>query len=124
MKQVSLYEAKTHLSKLVDEAAAGEEIVIAKNGKPMARLAPISDASLEKEPRKLGQWDEPNKNIDWDKWWRDFKAADEEIERLFNEGDVPSALDGLAPKAKRSKAQGLAEKATAYRGRRKGRPRA
>jgi prevent-host-death family protein len=38
MVQVNLYEAKTQLSKLVDRAAAGEDIVIAKNGAPMAVL--------------------------------------------------------------------------------------
>jgi prevent-host-death family protein len=37
---INLYEAKTHLSKLVDRAAAGEEIIIAKAGKPKARLVP------------------------------------------------------------------------------------
>ncbi|MDR3755105.1 MAG: type II toxin-antitoxin system prevent-host-death family antitoxin [Terracidiphilus sp.] len=36
--QVNLYEAKTHLSSLVERAAKGEEIVIAKAGKPMAKL--------------------------------------------------------------------------------------
>ena len=36
--QVNLYEAKTQLSSLVERAAAGEEIVIAKGGKPMAKL--------------------------------------------------------------------------------------
>jgi prevent-host-death family protein len=41
MKTVNLHAAKTHLSRLVDEAAAGREIVIAKNGKPMVRLAPV-----------------------------------------------------------------------------------
>ncbi len=46
---VSLYEAKTHLSALVDRAAAGEEIVIAKNGVPCARLVPIPHRG---EPRK------------------------------------------------------------------------
>lgn len=40
-KAVSLYEAKTHLSELVEEAAAGAEIVIAKSGKPKARLVPL-----------------------------------------------------------------------------------
>ncbi len=39
---VNIHEAKTHLSRLVDEVAAGAEIIIAKAGKPMARLAPIS----------------------------------------------------------------------------------
>jgi prevent-host-death family protein len=38
---VNLYEAKTKLSSLVDRAAAGEEIIIAKAGKPMARLVSI-----------------------------------------------------------------------------------
>ncbi len=43
--QVNLYEAKTHLSSLVERAAAGEEIVIAKNGKPMARLVALGPSS-------------------------------------------------------------------------------
>lgn len=41
MKQVNLYEAKTQLSKLVDAAAAGEEVIIARAGKPMARLSAL-----------------------------------------------------------------------------------
>ena len=41
MKTVNLHAAKTHLSRLVDEAAAGEEVVIAKAGKPMVRLVPL-----------------------------------------------------------------------------------
>jgi prevent-host-death family protein len=40
---LNLYEAKTQLSKLVERAAAGEEIVIAKAGKPKARLVPVED---------------------------------------------------------------------------------
>lgn len=39
---VSLYEAKTHLSELVDRAAQGQEIIIAKSGKPKARLVPLA----------------------------------------------------------------------------------
>ncbi len=39
---VNIHEAKTHLSRLIDEVAAGAEIIIAKAGKPMARLSPIS----------------------------------------------------------------------------------
>jgi prevent-host-death family protein len=46
--QVNLYETKTHLSSLVDRAAMGEEIVIAKSGKPMARLV-----ALAEEPKQL-----------------------------------------------------------------------
>jgi prevent-host-death family protein len=51
--QVNLYEAKTKLSSLVERAAKGEEIVIAKAGKPMARLVPPSVEA--QHPRKPGQ---------------------------------------------------------------------
>ncbi len=40
-KPINLYDAKTRLSELVDRAAAGEEVIIAKAGKPMARLVPL-----------------------------------------------------------------------------------
>lgn len=43
-KVFNLYEAKNQLSSLVDRAAAGEEIVIAKHGQPMARLVPVPKA--------------------------------------------------------------------------------
>jgi len=45
---VNIHEAKTHLSRLIDEVAAGAEIIIAKAGKPMARLSPISAPVREK----------------------------------------------------------------------------
>ena len=51
--QVNLYEAKTQLSALVERAAKGEEIVIAKAGKPMARL--VAPASVLELPRKPGR---------------------------------------------------------------------
>jgi len=51
--QVNLYEAKTQLSSLVERAAAGEEIVIAKAGKPMARLVTVLPNT--KPARKPGQ---------------------------------------------------------------------
>ena len=41
MKQVNVHEAKTHLSRLLDEAEAGEDIIIARGGKPAARLVPV-----------------------------------------------------------------------------------
>jgi prevent-host-death family protein len=49
-KTVNLYEAKTHLSALVDRAADGEEIVIAKAGKPRARLVPVSTPHKPRRP--------------------------------------------------------------------------
>jgi len=42
MKRYNIHEAKTHFSRLVDAAAAGEEILISKAGRPMARLVPAS----------------------------------------------------------------------------------
>jgi prevent-host-death family protein len=50
---VNLYEAKTHLSALVEAAANGEEIVIAKNGVAKARLAPIQKQRRERRPSGL-----------------------------------------------------------------------
>ena len=52
MPQVNIHDAKTHLSRLVEAASKGEEIVIAKAGKPMARLVPLRP-SVRKE-RKPG----------------------------------------------------------------------
>ncbi len=52
-KPVNIYEAKTHLSELVDRAAAGEEIVIAKAGEAMARLVPLR-AVHERVPGRWG----------------------------------------------------------------------
>ena len=53
-KTVNLYEAKTRLSQLVEEASAGEEIIIAKSGKPKARLVPLPAAT---HARKPGGWE-------------------------------------------------------------------
>lgn len=49
MQTVNIHEAKTQFSRYVDQAEAGEEIVIARAGKPVARLV-----ALEAVPRKLG----------------------------------------------------------------------
>ena len=51
-KVFNLYEAKNQLSSLVDRAASGEEIVIAKHGRPLAKLVPAQVAKKKKEPRK------------------------------------------------------------------------
>jgi prevent-host-death family protein len=48
MKTINIHAAKTHLSSLVEEVAAGEEIVIAKAGKPMARLVPLERPDFRK----------------------------------------------------------------------------
>ena len=74
---VNIHEAKTHLSRLVDRAAAGEEIIIARAGKPLARLVAYQPPVAE---RQLGAWH--------GKVWMapDFDEVDEEITRMFEEG--------------------------------------
>ena len=69
-EQVNIHEAKTHFSRLVERAAAGEEIVIAKAGEPRARLVPLA----EPHPKRRGggsmkgkiwladDWDSPETN--------------------------------------------------------------
>jgi prevent-host-death family protein len=83
MKTYNIHQAKTHLSRLVEAAAAGEEIVIAKAGKPMARLVAISAAG---RPRVLGAL--AGKVQESDDCW----APDPELEALF----YGSALDASA----------------------------
>jgi prevent-host-death family protein len=76
---VSLYQAKTQLSRLVERAAAGEEIVIAKSGRPRARLVPLDDTRARRVPgRGKGQW----------RLRKDFDAPlpDDVIRRFENRG--------------------------------------
>jgi prevent-host-death family protein len=75
MKLVNIHEAKTHLSRLVERVQAGEEIVIAKAGRPAARLVPIESA---RKPVKIGGLKARAPVPD------DFNTMyDEEIEALF-----------------------------------------
>ncbi len=74
---VSLYEAKTRLSALVDQAAAGEEIVISKNGVPYAKLVPVGQTGEARVPAgALGVTFIAD----------DFDTVDEEIVALFDGG--------------------------------------
>ncbi len=52
-RTVNIHEAKTHLSRLVQQVEAGEEIVIARAGRPVARLVGVRGRTA---PRKPGQW--------------------------------------------------------------------
>lgn len=68
MKQVNVYEAKTHLSRLLQEAIAGVEIVIARDGVPLVRLVPI-----ETPPQSiLGLFPEASMSEDFDQPLEDF----------------------------------------------------
>jgi prevent-host-death family protein len=53
MKQANIHEAKTHLSDLIERAIRGEEIIIARAGKPVVRLVRFETSA---KPREGGQW--------------------------------------------------------------------
>jgi prevent-host-death family protein len=52
-KAINIHDAKTHLSRLIERVEAGEEITLARAGRPVARLVPIKRSH---EPRPLGLW--------------------------------------------------------------------
>jgi prevent-host-death family protein len=53
MTTVNIHEAKTHLSRLLDRVAAGEEIIIAKAGTPVARLVSLAPRAAPRKPGHL-----------------------------------------------------------------------
>lgn len=53
MRQVNIHEAKTHLSRLIEDVSLGEEIVIAKAGTPVARLVAIEPVRPPRRPGSL-----------------------------------------------------------------------
>jgi antitoxin (DNA-binding transcriptional repressor) of toxin-antitoxin stability system len=74
MKTLNIQAAETHLLRLVEEAAAGDEIVLAKAGKPIARLAPYRGTGKK---RVLGLWKRKVRIA------KDFDALSPELIRLF-----------------------------------------
>ncbi|MFP4068888.1 MAG: type II toxin-antitoxin system Phd/YefM family antitoxin [Verrucomicrobiota bacterium] len=74
MKVINVQEAKTHLSRLIDAAAEGEEVILGKHGKPMARLSSFTAST---EPRRLGGR-EGEIRVE-----RGFDEEDERINALF-----------------------------------------
>jgi prevent-host-death family protein len=81
MRKVDIHEAKTHLSRLVEEAAKGEPFIIAKAGKPMVKLVPVEAAESARRPPigfLKGEINVPD----------DFDAMDAEIKRLFLDGPI------------------------------------
>ncbi|MBA2261931.1 MAG: type II toxin-antitoxin system Phd/YefM family antitoxin [Solirubrobacterales bacterium] len=70
--QVNVHEAKTQLSKLLKRAEAGEEVVIARDGTPVARLAPVEQPAVQLGWAKGKVWIAD-----------DFDAWDDELEEMF-----------------------------------------
>jgi prevent-host-death family protein len=83
MEMVNIQNAKTHLSRLVDQAAAGAEIVIAKAGKPLVKLTPFHPNSNARTLGALqGQVQESH-----DCW-----TSDPELDAAFYGDDAEPAL--------------------------------
>jgi prevent-host-death family protein len=86
MSLVNVHEAKTHLSRLLERVEAGEEIVIARAGTPVARLVPV-----EKKPKRVpGFWEG---RISFAPDW-DSPELNDEIADLFERSPVfPTAAE-------------------------------
>jgi prevent-host-death family protein len=83
MSKVNMLEAKTHLSRLVDavESGAEKEIIIARNGKPAAKLVPVEE-KRKKVRLGLARGKYPSMSLE------EFNGLDEQIAKLFNEGSL------------------------------------
>ena len=76
---MNIHEAKTHLSKLLERVAVGEEVVIAKSGIPVAKLVPLKNARKKRVfGCAKGDFTVPE----------DFNSPDPEIEDLFYNGPL------------------------------------
>ncbi len=96
-KTVNLYEAKTQLSQLVERAAKGEEIVIAKAGKPKARLVAIAEPKPRRVPG-LGKgkiWIAENFDADLPEELLRLFEGDDPDDPLVNPPPVPKRRAGL-----------------------------
>jgi len=76
--EVNIHEAKTNLSKLLERVVLGEEVIIAKAGKPVARLVAVHQPKTRIFGSAKGEFVVPD----------DFNEPDSEIEKLFYEGDL------------------------------------
>ena len=80
MLTVNIHEAKTHLSRLVDQAAKGEPFIIAKAGKPLVKVVPLRGSDSSTAQRLGFMADEISVPEDFDRMGAD------EIDRLFTGG--------------------------------------
>ena len=78
MRSINIHEAKTHLSRLVEEAAGGEPFIIAKAGKPMVKVVPL-EPETPRPMKRIGFMADADIRIpdDFDTMYQ------EEIERMF-----------------------------------------
>lgn len=84
MKTVNIHEAKTHLSRLIEEAAKGEPFIIAKAGKPMVKVEPIAQKPQQRIGFMESQLEVPD---DFDTMFA------KEIEEMFYGGPIEPPLE-------------------------------
>lgn len=85
METVNVHATKTNLSKLLAKVEKGEEIIISRAGKPVAKLVRISEHErlvTPRKPRQGGQW---TGKVHYESG---FDEADKEIEKMFNESKI------------------------------------
>ena len=85
MPVMNIHQAKTHLSRLLEQVAAGEEVIIARAGKPVARIVPYEKPAEPRKPGLLkGQiwtapgWDQPDEDV---------------VESFYNSSVFPETAD-------------------------------
>ena len=79
MQFMNIHQAKTNLSRLIEKTLAGEDVIIAKAGKPVAKLVAYKEKIKPRKPGLL-------KGKIWIS--DDFNDEDPEINKLFYEGDI------------------------------------
>ena len=79
----NIHEAKTTLSKLIERALAGEEVVIAKAGKPVVRLTPVAEAKVEMNDR-LAIFGKYQGKVIIDENWEESEFDDDMLERFYS----------------------------------------
>jgi prevent-host-death family protein len=82
METINIHAAKTNLSKLIERAIKGEDIVISRNGEPLVHLTPYKKEQAPPPRRFGGQWT--------GKIWYapDYDQADAEIQKMFEDSEI------------------------------------
>ena len=81
METINIHAAKTHLSRLIERALAGENIIISRNGEPLVHLTPHKQSATP-QPRRGGQW--TGKLC----YAPDYGQADAAIQQMFEESEI------------------------------------
>jgi prevent-host-death family protein len=93
---VNVHKAKTSLSKLIQQAENGEEVVIARNGKPAVKLVPVTEEAAKPQFRVMGRL-KGKLNLP-ENWEEEWKLLDKEIEEDMCDAPLiagpPPEMDG------------------------------